>query len=53
VASADKAWAIRGMWAWVVYMDNVGDGGHGEGARMNMYNLRTRGSLSDKMVTVA
>jgi hypothetical protein len=43
VASADEAWAIRGMWAWVVNVDDVGDGGHGEGARTNTYNLRTRG----------
>jgi hypothetical protein len=49
VASADEAWAIRGMWAWVVNMDDVRDSGHGEGARMNVYNLRMRGDLSNKM----
>jgi hypothetical protein len=43
VASADKGWAIRGMWAQVVNVDDVGDGGHGEGARTNAYDLRTRG----------
>jgi hypothetical protein len=43
VASADEAWAIRGMWARVVNVDDVGDGGHGEGARTNAYDLRTRG----------
>jgi hypothetical protein len=45
VASANKAWAIRGMWVQVVDMDNVGDGGQGGGTRMNTYDLRTRGKL--------
>jgi hypothetical protein len=53
VALADKAWAIRGMWAQVVDVGNVRDGGQGKGTRTNMYNLRMRGNLSDKIMTVA
>jgi hypothetical protein len=51
VVLANKAWVIQGMWAQVFDVDNVRDGGQGEGTRTNVYNLRTRGNLSDKIMT--